>query len=384
MSTNHPSQANATFDTSLIDLSPKIPPNEQSGMTMTEADADATFQDSFSTTDTAPSDDYKQAIRAHQEEKSSTERAIPNLEGSALTPIPLSVSSKRFKEASATASKMPVRYVPTVEAYDAWADVYDSDGNILQSIDDHELSTLLPSFVKMVSDQAVAKGEMLVKVVDLGCGTGRNTVKLLASEDWDERLSIEVTGIDASRGMLTIAEAKLEKARLGMGDLAKKRSWKLIQHDFLDPVDASRAPVLLPQSNGSSQLFNALITTLVLEHFPLAPFFKILSSLLIPSSHTTPSPLILLTNMHQDMGSQSQAGFVSADEDGTAVKVRGTSWAHGVQETADAARNAELDVVGSVVEKGVEETMVGSVVGERGRKWVGVKVWYGMVLRRKA
>jgi SAM-dependent methyltransferase len=347
-------------------------------MTMTEADADATFQDSFSTTDTAPSDDYNQAIKAHQEERTSTGTGS-NIESSNLTPVPLPVSSKKFQEASTTPSKMPVRYVPTVEAYDAWADVYDSDGNILQSIDDHELSALLPSFIKKVSDEAIAKGEKSIKIVDLGCGTGRNTVKVLASEEWSEGLSVEITGIDASRGMLTIAEAKLAKEKREMGDLAEKRSWNLIQHDFLDPIDARRAPILLPSSNGSSQQFEALITTLVLEHFPLAPFFQILSSLL----STSPQSLILLTNMHPDMGSQSQAGFVSADTDGTAVKVRGTSWVHGVQETADAARKAGFEVVGSVCERGIDEGMIGNVVGQRGRKWIGVNVWYGMVLKRK-
>jgi predicted TPR repeat methyltransferase len=362
--TTRPSQMNATFDTSLIDLSPEIAQQEEE--IMTEPDADVTFQDSFSTTDTAPSEDYKQAIKAHQDSITST-----------MTPMP--VASEEFSQASTTKAKVPVRYVPTVDAYDAWAGVYDSDGNILQSVDDLELSTLLPKFVKMVSEASAAKGEKSVKVVDLGCGTGRNTVKLLASGEWEDGLSVEVTGIDASKGMLRVAEEKLGKA---MEDIrsGESRTWKLIQHDFLDPEDARRPPIPLPPLSGSSNAphFAALITTLVLEHIPLSPFFTILSSLVSPGG------LVLLTNMHPDMGSKSQAGFVSADEEGKAVKVRGTSWAHGVSETIEAAGAVGFDVVGTIGERGIQEEMVGKEVGERGMKWIGVKVWYGGLFRKRS
>jgi len=37
--------------------------------------------------------------------------------------------------------------------------------------------------------------------------------------------------------------------------------------------------------------------------------------------------------------------------------------------------------VGEVGERGVEEVDLGVVVGERGKKWVGVKVWFGFVMR---
>jgi SAM-dependent methyltransferase len=361
--TTQPSQMNATFDTSLIDLSPKVPQQEEE--IMTEPDADATFQDSFSTTDTAPSEDYNQAIKAHQDSITTT-----------VTPMP--VASAEFTQASTTKAKVPVRYVPTVDAYDAWAGVYDSDGNILQSVDDLELSTLLPKFVKMVSEDAAAKGESNVKVVDLGCGTGRNTVKLLASGEWEVGLSVEVTGIDASKGMLSVAEGKLAKA-VGDVQAGDTRTWKLIRHDFLDPEDARRPPIPLSASteSGISPQFPALITTLVLEHIPLSPFFAILSSLVSPGG------LVLLTNMHPDMGSKSQAGFVSADGQGKAVKVRGTSWAHGVEETIEAAKAGGFDVVGMIGEKGIDEEMVGKEVGQRGMKWIGVKVWYGGLFRKR-
>jgi hypothetical protein len=86
----------------------------------------------------------------------------------------------------------------------------------------------------------------------------------------------------------------------------------------------------------------------------------------------------LVTNMHADMGRVSQAGFVNAD----GVKVRGSSYVYTVEETAAAARDAGLEVA-SVNEREMrKEDVEGGAVGERGWKWVGTNVWFGMVFRR--
>lgn len=80
--------------------------------------------------------------------------------------------------------------------------------------------------------------------------------------------------------------------------------------------------------------------------------------------------------MHADMGRVSQAGFVNAD----GVKVRGTSFVYSVEETLNAAREAGLNTL-SVKEREVQNADV-QTVGERGRKWIGVKVWYALVLQK--
>jgi SAM-dependent methyltransferase len=276
---------------------------------------------------------------------------------------------------------MPTRYVPTVDAYDAWAEVYDEDGNVLQGVDDWELGSgggmMMEEFVSLVSDPRVREVGSL-KVVDLGCGTGRNTVALV-KQDWPGDVKVDVTGIDASAGMLAKAAEKLQIAQTSLPtELQPHRTFHLLQHDFLNPVDATLPPTPLP--NHSPCSFDALITTLVLEHFPLSTFFSVLTSLIRPGG------FVLLTNMHPSMGALAQAGFVSQDSDtGEAIKVRGTSWVHGVEETADTARAAGFEVVGSggVRERGVDEGMIErGVVGARARKWIGVKVWYGMILRK--
>ena len=327
---------NQTFDTSLIDLSQ----NQD--------------QSSFSTTNSAPSDDYNTMV-----------------------PQPLPTMGPKFEEASTTGRKMPTRYVPTVDAYDAWASVYDSDGNALQAIDDHELTSggLLSEFAEMVVDlgrerYAVANAD----IVDLGCGTGRNTLKLLKYH-WPQDAMIKLTGVDASSGMLDVAQDKLWDAHAKLGEHEQRMvQLGLLDHDFLDPKDATLPPIVLK----SRKQYEALISTLVLEHFPVHTFFAVLDSLLLPGG------LALVTDMHADMGAVSQAGFVSADEKtGQAIKVRGTSWVHTVEETVAEAKKAGFEVVGDVRERAVTEDLINEgVVGERARKWVGTKVWYGVILRK--
>lgn len=341
---------NSTFDASLIDLQESKPPTSTA--------------DSFSTSSsTVPSDGGNQVSNVGQVQDQAGAAPASSFPG---------VTNVRG---------MPVHYVPTVTAYDAWSSVYDSDGNILQAVDDLELTTLLPAFLSLVLRDSSATP---IHVTDLGCGTGRNTVKLL-SQDTISRI-LHVRGYDASRGMLDIARQKLA---LRLEETAKREgdhsdmSFDLVQHDFLNPADAFAAPVFPLDSEAS---VDALISTLVLEHMPLRPYFTVIHTLLKPGG------LALVTNMHRDMGLVSQAGFERMDDNGVKVKVRGCSWAHGVQETVEAAVEGGLEVVESdeggvhfgVKERTVEQEMIErGLVSERGRKWVGRKVWYGMVLRKK-
>jgi SAM-dependent methyltransferase len=272
------------------------------------------------------------------------------------------VDSASFAQASTTKANVPVKHVPTVSAYDSWAKVYDTDGNILQKVDDLQLESLLPEFLGLIKPENPGNN---VRIVDLGCGTGRNTLKIIQRDSTYGRL---VTGIDASRGMLDLADKKLSTVISSQSDT----EYRLVQHDFLNQDDPNAAPILLEPA----QVHDALLSTLVLEHFPLEPFFATIRSLIRPGG------VVLLTNMHSEMGSISQAGFVSTDENGQAIKVRGTSWAHSVAETVDAAKRSGLHLAGEALERAVTEDML-PLLGLRGKKWVEVKVWYGMILIRE-
>ena len=84
--------------------------------------------------------------------------------------------------------------------------------------------------------------------------------------------------------------------------------------------------------------------------------------------------------MHAEMGRLGQAGFV---DETSGVKVRGQSFVYEIEEVLEEGKRWGFEVVGKVQERGVKEENVGEgrVVGERGRKWIGVKCWFGMVLR---
>lgn len=328
-----PTSVNMTFDTSLVDLNPNA---------------------SFSTTESDPSDFGVP----------NTSVKTPTIQPQSLFEEPSQATPKRSQTVSQglnsppPKASTPVQHIATQDAYDQWASVYDSDGNMLQAIDNVELVELLPSFCKQVLDDSATA---TISFLDLGCGTGRNTIKLLGFALPAGRDST-VIGLDFSKAMLDVAARKLtgfkqDRIRLECCDC------------FPTVANPSKSP--LPAVSGLKPV-NGVMSTLVLEHVPVADYFATLSSLLLPNG------LAIVTNMHSDMGAKSQAGFVNAQ----GVKVRGSSFAHTVQDAVDAAQRAGLEVL-SVKEREMrEEDIKSGAVGERGWKWVGVNVWYGIVLRK--
>lgn len=333
-----PTSVDMTFDTSLVDLNT-----------------------SFSTTESDPSDvDLYPSIPALQKQssKSTTSESTPK---------------PKATQSAATASlqamppppkpSTPVQHLPTQETYDQWASVYDTDGNMLQAIDDAELSTLLPAFLSTVLPSTSSPSDL--HLLDLGCGTGRNTAKLLL-HPYAAGTRAHITGLDFSSGMLSIAAQKLTPLTPSSCTLRLERA------DCFPSASSPAASPLPVLPFSAAHAFDAVLSTLVLEHVPLHAFFATLAALVRPGGRA------LVTNMHSDMGAVSQAGFVN----GEGIKVRGESYAHTPEESVGAAEGAGF-VVERVVERGVEPGDVESgIVGKRGNKWIGVKVWYGMVVRK--
>ncbi|KAI1460445.1 S-adenosyl-L-methionine-dependent methyltransferase [Annulohypoxylon moriforme] len=253
-----------------------------------------------------------------------------------------------------------IRYLPTTEAYDRWAAVYDTDGNFLQALDTIELETLFPRFLRSITSPRPWR------IVDLGCGTGRNTTLLLAAPEIEE-----VIALDSSKGMLEVARLRLSQAADGLSQGPTRVTPKL----HLEVFDMLASPPV-PKS---AQQADGVISTLVVEHVPLPTFFSQVSQILRPGG------MLLLTNMHAHMGGISQAGFVDAE---TGEKIRPTSYAHTVADVVAEARKWGLEVVevGNGDEVGIKERRVDEIMieklGPRSRKWVGVTCWFGGLFRR--
>ncbi|KAI9038772.1 class I SAM-dependent DNA methyltransferase [Aspergillus affinis] len=256
----------------------------------------------------------------------------------------------------------PVQYVETVEAYNQWAEVYDTDGNFLQALDTIEMIQLLPLFLTRVASSSSS-----TKLVDLGCGTGRNTLRLaqLAPP------GTEVVGVDASPGMLEVARETIRKATERDKDEDEGFSGSI----SLDTFDLLRSPPAPPECALGAA---GVISTLVLEHIPVTRFFEGAAALLAPGGY------LLVTNMHSDMGAISQAGFVDT---ATGTKIRPTSYSHTVDEVVDAAQKAGFTVEQMEGER-VRERMVdqdlAERLGKRAKKWVGITVWFGVCFRKNA
>jgi SAM-dependent methyltransferase len=285
-------------------------------------------------------------------------------------------------------SSRPVQSVTNTELYNRWAkvtslpflphpssfspstpiaalrltynQVYDTDGNILQSIDD----LMLPDLLNQVF--TFLPSSNLVTITELGCGTGRNTVKLLTPSPAFPQIT-SIAALDLSPGMLTIAKQRCED-HLKSNASDTTQAPPLIEFHEFDALN----PDLSPEINALERKADLVLSTLVLEHLPLDVFFRTVKYFLRSGGY------VLLTNMHAGMGRISQAGFV---DEVTGEKIRGHSYAHETSQVVEEGEKWGFEVVGEVGERAVGSADLGTVVGERGKKWIGVNVWFGFVMR---
>lgn len=139
--------------------------------------------------------------------------------------------------------------LPTRDGYDLWAEIYDDEANPLVLLEEPLVERML--------------GEVPgLRVLDVGCGTGRHAVRLA-------RAGARVTGLDFSPGMLAKARAKAGADRV----------------EFRE-VDVG-AP--LPFADGC---FDRVLACLVLDHvFELAGFFSELRRVCRPDGYVVASVL---------------------------------------------------------------------------------------------
>lgn len=236
---------------------------------------------------------------------------------------------------------------------DLYKQVYDTDGNFLQALDTLEMNVLVPTFLSLV-EQSPSSGNR--KFIDLGCGTGRNTIAIIR-----EAPEAHVIGLEPSSKMLDIARGRIAE-HTSLNTNGKPNSVDLEAYDMLN----SPIPPSARDADG-------VVSTLVLEHVPIESFFRVVSTMLRPGG------ILLLTNMHSEMGGISQAGFTDPK---TGDKVRTTSYAHTATEVIAGASLAGLKLVGEMKETRVDEELA-PLLGPRARKWVGINAWFGGCFRKE-
>ena len=181
------------------------------------------------------------------------------------------------------------------DGYDRWSIVYDDDQNPLQGLEGPLV-------------QKACGNVQGLKVLDMGCGTGRHTL-------WLAQSGAKVTGIDFS-------EAMLDKAR----EKTKEYSIKLIKHDLHKPLPFR-----------SSQ-FDMVVSGLVLEHIAdLAYYFSEVARVLANSGQA------VISAMHPAMFLRdAQAQFTDPH---SGEKIRPGSLPHQLSEMVMGAVSSSLELV---------------------------------------
>jgi len=104
------------------------------------------------------------------------------------------------------------------KAYNIWADQYDTNSNKTRDLDTKSTIKTLNKFD-------------FSKVIELGCGTGKNTTFLLKKAD-------EIIGLDFSQEMLNKAKAKIKDERVEFRKADLTKSWE-IDNDFAALITCS-------------------------------------------------------------------------------------------------------------------------------------------------
>jgi len=186
--------------------------------------------------------------------------------------------------------------VDAAGAYNRWAATYDSDANLTRDLD-----AIVLRAAELELDDA--------DVLELGCGTGKNTV-------WLAQHAESLVAMDFSDGMIALARERV-------GDASNVR---FVRHDV-------RAPWPLDEATA-----DVVVGNLVLEHVEdMAPVFAEIARVLRPGG------VAFLCELHperQRRGSRAQFTDMQTGE-----RIFVEAYVHSEQEFEDAGVNAGLTVV---------------------------------------
>lgn len=178
--------------------------------------------------------------------------------------------------------------------YDLWASFYDQYPNSTVAADENSFPQVW----------AQLKGK---RVLEIGCGTGRHTQKLVAQGN-------EVVGIDLSAEMLQVARKKLER-----------ESVTFIEADFM------------MYEGFASGYFDAAIASLVIEHIEdVDGFLKRVASVLKPSGE------LFVSEIHPFRSSKGTLAHFQDPESSTEIHL--TSYSHSEKVIEKASVTSGMDI----------------------------------------
>jgi 2-polyprenyl-3-methyl-5-hydroxy-6-metoxy-1,4-benzoquinol methylase len=182
--------------------------------------------------------------------------------------------------------------LPTHTGYDRWAEVYDGEDNPLVLLEEEHIGRLLGDVAGLT-------------VADIGCGTGRHTLRMAAA-------GARITALDFS-------EAMLQRARAKPGAQAVT----FIRHDLALPLPLPAAA------------FDQVLCCLVVEHIAdLESFFRALGRVCKPDG------FVIVSALHPAMNLRGvQARFI---DPATGRRVSPHSYPHQIADYVMAAVRAGL------------------------------------------
>jgi len=104
------------------------------------------------------------------------------------------------------------------KAYNSWADQYDSNDNKTRDLDAFATKTVLDKYE-------------FSNVIELGCGTGKNTIYLLKKAE-------AIIGLDFSQEMLNLAKEKVKDERVEFRKTDLNKNWH-VKDNFADLITCS-------------------------------------------------------------------------------------------------------------------------------------------------
>ncbi len=178
-------------------------------------------------------------------------------------------------------------------AYNAWSEQYDTNANRTRDMEAHVLREVL-------------KEVGFTRVLEIGCGTGKNT-------EWLAERAAQITAVDLSEGMLAKAREKITAEKV-----------RFIQADILQPWAFRDGP------------YDVVTFSLVLEHVEhLEPILKEAATSLSSGGH------VYIGELHPfKQYAGTKARFET--EQGTHVV---TCFDHHISEFLQAARSNGLELV---------------------------------------